>query len=206
MLFMVTRWVVCVCVCVCVCVRARMCCVCGHTHSQMLKRARWAKNQEEKDEDMRCWDHRENCSLALTWWKVSPGPWAGPCLCTDAQSQVQESDQGCRHLTTAGDGIQSGQRQDTWAQTAWGQLGPWPALGTVTNNRGWSLGASLHHRCTPGTGSTAPVVPSENWGNKHHQLLWAEWWSPNSYVDILTTICPSACDCIGIASLKKWLS
>ena len=54
--------------------------------------------------------------------KLQPGPyvvegltrtlgWA--MLCIDAQSQVQESDQGCRHLTTTGDGIQSQGRDRT---------------------------------------------------------------------------------------------
>ena len=81
---MVTRWVVCVCVCVCVCARARVCtCVVSvgiHIHKCLKEPGEQSKDQEEKDEDMRCWDHRENCSLALTWWKVSPGPWAGPCF------------------------------------------------------------------------------------------------------------------------------
>ena len=112
---MVTRWGV--CVCVCARARTRVCaCVVSvgiHIHKCLKEPGEQSKDQEEKDEDMRCWDHRENCSLALTWWKVSPGPWAGPCLCTDAQSQVQESDQGCRHLTTTGDGIQSQGRDRT---------------------------------------------------------------------------------------------
>lgn len=60
--------------------------------------------------------------------KLQPGPyvvegltrtlgWAVPLYrCSESSA---ESDQGCRPLTAAGDGIQkSGQRQDTWAQTA----------------------------------------------------------------------------------------
>ena len=36
------------------------------------------------------------------WWKVSPGLWAWPCLCADAQSQVQESDLSCRYSANCG--------------------------------------------------------------------------------------------------------
>ena len=55
-----------------------------------------SEEQEEKDENMRCWDCRENHSLALTWWKVSWGPWAGPAF-------VQMLRVKCKSLIRAAD-------------------------------------------------------------------------------------------------------
>lgn len=62
--------------CVCVCVNAHACVanVGIHIHKCLNEPGERSKEQEKTDEDMRCWDRRENCSLALMWWKVSPGP------------------------------------------------------------------------------------------------------------------------------------
>lgn len=66
--------------CVCVCTHV-LCLWVAHIHKCLNRPGERSKRQEETDEYMRCWDRRENCSLALMWWKVSPGPWAGLCLC-----------------------------------------------------------------------------------------------------------------------------
>ena len=106
--------------------------------------------------------------------KPQPGPYVvegltgtlgRPGLCTDAQSQVQESDQGCRHLTSAGDGIPSRGRDSTRGhrhpEGSWGHGGPWGQSLVTAGRRGR---ARTHLGLQPGG---LPAPPLQAWHEPH---------------------------------------